>query len=154
MIAFAVTLMLFAAPATADGAPTSLVVGSPVPRTALLKPGVHRNLRYSLKDGRRSTVDIWTRTVSFEPHDGARRLHITQEWDRDTPPVSTLKQDAWFDAATFRPLTHVRELTREGKTTLGGYSFQAGAIVGMKDLPNNTRADFTQASPEPAFNFE
>ena len=140
--------------ATATPAVTPLPVGTPPARMTLLKPGTHRYLRYSVKDGRRSTTDIWTRTVSFEPQDGVRRLHIVMQWDGVVPPAYTSKQDAWFDAATFRPLTHLRTLEREGKISVGGYRFQDGAIIGMKELPNNGRADFTQVSPEPAFNFE
>ena len=55
---------------------------------------------------------------------------------------------------TFRPLTHVRTVHHDGKTIVGGYRFEPKQIVGMKDLPDNTRADFQIASPEPAFNFE
>lgn len=66
-------------------------VGSPVARMSLLKAGTHRYLRYEIRDGKRTAHDIWSRAVSFEQKDGARRLHITQRWDeinvaRQTPP--------------------------------------------------------------------
>ena len=149
------TAMLFAtAPSSAATVPTVVPVGTPPARMVLLRPAVRRYLRYSIKDGVRSTSDIWTRTISYEPQDGVRRLHITQEWDRVVPPVSVAKQDAWFDPATFAPLTHVRILQRDGNTSIGGYRFAPGAIVGMAELPNNGRKDFRAAAPEPAFNFE
>ena len=121
---------------------------------ALLRPAVHRYLRYSIKDGVRSTSDIWTRTIKYELQDGVRRLHITQQWDRAVPPVSVVKQDGWFDERTFAPLTHVRVLHRDGATSIGGYRFASGAVVGMAELPNNLRKDFRADAPEPAFNFE
>lgn len=148
------TVTLAAATSGAVAAPTAVPVGTPPARMVLLRPAVHRYLRYSIKDGVRSTTDIWTRTISYEPHEGVRRLHITQQWDRAVPPVSVVKQDAWFDAGTFAPLTHVRTLQRDGATSIGGYRFTPGAVVGMAELPNNLRKDFRAASPEPAFNFE
>lgn len=134
--------------------PTPVKVGTPPARMELLKPGVHRYLRYTVQDGRRSAMDIWSRTVALERQDGAMRLHLTQEWDRDLPPESTVKQDAWFDAKTFAPLTHVRRAEKGGTVTISGYRFAPDQIVGLADLPDNTRKDFSLKSPEPAFNFE
>ena len=133
---------------------TPVLVGTKPARMRLLLPGTHRYLRYSVKDGVRSTIDLWTRTISYEAQGGSRRLHITQEWDRVVAPASVVKQDAWFDASTFAPLTHVRSIQRDGDTSIGGYRFAAGAIVGMVELPNNERQNFRAVAPEPTFNFE
>lgn len=138
MLALAAALSIIGGAAAAE-TPSPVRVGQAPARMALLRPGVHRYVRYSIKDGRRSTMDIWTRTVAFEPHAGVRRLHITQEWDRVVPPTSTLVQDSWFDARTFAPLTHVRRADKEGVVTVGGYRFSPGEVVGMTGLPDNTR---------------
>ena len=53
-----------------------------------------------------------------------------------------------------RPLTHVKVLTRDGTTTVGGYRFLPDKIVGMDDLPDNSRKDFLQPSAEPSYNWE
>ena len=145
---------LLASPTTPSQRATPVPVGVAPARMSLLTSGVRRYVRYTIKNGRRSPTDLWTRTVSYEPHEGARRLHIVQEWASDGTPSYTIDQDAWFDATNFRPLTHVRTIHRDGKTLIGGYPFEPSEIVGMKDLPGNTRADFRVASPEPAFNFE
>lgn len=123
-------------------------------RMALLTPGVHRYARYFVKDGRRVTMDIWTRRIAYEPREGQRRLHISMRWEKEVAPAYQVDQDAWLDAATFRPLTHTRTLIRDGKTTVGGYRFGSGAVVGMAELADNSREDFRLETPEPAFNFE
>ena len=133
---------------------TRVTIDAARPRMRLLLPGVHRYLRYSIKDGVRATTDLWTRTISYEMHEGRRRLHVTQEWDRVVPPASVLKQDAWFDADTFAPITHVRRVERDGSTSIGGYRFGVGQVVGMEELPDNSRKDFRAAAAEPPFNFE
>lgn len=153
-LVMSLAILLGCATATEAAPPSPVRVGTAPARMSLLVPGVRRYLRYSIKDGVRSTTDIWTRTVSYEPHDGIRRLHITQQWDRVVPPASVAKQDGWFDAATFAPLTHVRRVQRDGATTIGGYRFVPGAIIGMSELPDNARKDFRALAPEPAYNFE
>lgn len=152
--ALGIALLLGGSAATGAVTVAPVPVGTKPARMRLLLPSTHRYLRYSVKDGVRSTIDIWTRTISCEPQGGSRRLHVTQEWDRVVAPASVVKQDAWFDAATFAPLTHVRSIQRDGDTSIGGYRFAAGAIVGMAKLRNNGRKNFRAVVPEPTFNFE
>ncbi|CAM3251283.1 hypothetical protein SPAN111604_13320 [Sphingomonas antarctica] len=150
------SLMLVAAAALSS--PAEPVIHTPVgvrpARMGLLTSGVRRYVRYTLKAGRRSPTDLWTRTVSFENHDGTRQLHIVQRWASDGTPSYTIDQDSWFDAATFRPLIHVRTQQHDGKTLVGGYRFAPDRITGMAELPDNTRKNFRLDTPEPPFNFE
>ena len=48
----------------------------------------------------------------------------------------------------------MRRVQRDGATTVGGYRFVAGKVVGMTDLADNGRADFSEAMPEAHYNFE
>jgi hypothetical protein len=131
-----------------------LEVGKPLARFDFLRPGTHRYLRYTVApDERRSVIDIWTRALSFENHEGHRRLHIVQRWD-EVADKAVLIQDSWFDPKTFKPQTHIRHLERDGKTTLGGYRFTDARVVGMTDLVDNGRKDFVMPLSEPSFNFE
>jgi hypothetical protein len=133
---------------------TRVNVGEPLKRFHLIESGAHRYLRYKVKDGKRSAVDIWSRVIRFEQQDGQHRLHILQRWDEVSSEPLSVVQDSWFELGTFRPLTHVRTVDRAGKLQIGGYRFAADKIVGLDDLPDNQRKDFSVASPEPAFNFE
>ncbi len=142
-------------PSGEEHQPDVIRVGAPMKRFHLLTPGTRLYLRYKIgKDGSRSTMDIWRRTVSFENRDGRRLVHISQRWDGVVPPAYTLRQDSWFEPETFRPLTHERELTRDGKTIKRAYQYFEDHIVLGPD-PNVEGAKETiVASPEPAFNFE
>ena len=140
-----------------EKSPTVIHVGDGTVDTKRLNPGSHRYLRYTVKDGRRIAQDIWNRTVSFEMKDGRRLLHITQRWDEANAPPGTgsaLEQDSWFEPSTFRPITHVRTVTKADGKTVAGYEFKADGAVGMKDLAGNTRRDFAIAYAEWPFNFE
>ena len=153
-LGFAIALAL-AAPAAAETA--TIRVGPPPARMDLLKPGSHRYLRYEVKDGKRIARDIWDRTISFETHDGRRLLHIVQRWDEvNVPPggATSLEQDSWFEPDTFRPLTHVRRRTADGQVGVLGYRFLDDRAVGLADLPDNQRKDFSLSYPETPFNFE
>jgi hypothetical protein len=155
----ALPVSLAAMALTAQAGATELVkqtVGAPLARFKLLEPGVHRYLRYTIAGSQRTAVDIWTRTITFEPRDGKRSMHIVMRWDEVTGPVAYLEQDSWFDVGSFRPQTHVRRLKRNGSDApeTGGYRFLPDKIVGMSELPENLRKDFTIDSPEPAYNFE
>ena len=145
--------LLCSAAASESSGVTLLKTGAPLPRFDLLRPGVHRYVRYTVKGTTRTAIDIWTRRIAFERRDGRRRVHIIQHWDEVGRPV-TLDQDSWFAAGTFVPITHVRTVHRDGKVAIGGYRFLADRIVGMDDLAGNARKDFHMASPEPAYNFE
>src|SRR4051812_33737641 len=85
---------------------TQVKVGEALPRVNLLIPGVHRYLRYKVKDGERHPIDIWSRVISFETRDGRRLLHVSQRWDEVGPPAFFLEQDSWFEPDTFRPISH------------------------------------------------
>ena len=150
----ALLLASVAGPRAEVSQPMPLKVGDEPAGLALLKPGVHRYLRYTIKDGRRSAIDIWTRTVAVEQQDGVTRLHLTQRWDRDTAPASIVTQDSWFDRTNFTPITHVRTVVKDGSTTISGYRFLRDRVEGMSELLNNSKIAFSVAAPEGAFNFE
>jgi hypothetical protein len=133
---------------------TVLHVGDSLARAYLLKPGVHRYTRYKkTPDGHRDAIDVWSREVSYEIKDGRRLLHIHQQWD-EASPSATLVQDSWFEPDTLRPLTHVKSLFRDGKLTTSGYRFTPDKIVGMDELPDNSKKGFLQISAEPTYNWE
>ncbi len=130
-----------------------LTVGRVLPRFDRLTPGVKLYLRYTVdKDGKRSTLDIWRREVRFETRDGRRQFEIAQRWDSVGTPAYTSLQDSWFDAGDFRPLTHTREVTRDGKTVRRSYRYLPDYIVTDPVPGGETPADVP--SPEPAYNFE
>jgi hypothetical protein len=131
-------------------------MGTPLARFTLIESGVHRYLRYRVSGFQRAPVDIWTRAVAFEVHDGKRLMHIVMRWDKVAGPSEFIEQDSWFEPATFRPLTHVmtRKLRDAAKPEIGGYRFLPDKIVGMSELPENLRKDFVIASSEAAYNFE
>jgi hypothetical protein len=133
-----------------------LSVGDRLERFDLLKPAVHRYVRYSVGvDGSRKVIDIWQRTMTIEkPADGgAPALHIAQRWDEADGKV-VLIQDSWFERDTFRASTHVRHVERDGKTQIGGYRFGDREVVGMQELADNARKDFVKPLPQPSYNFE
>lgn len=128
-------------------AATTLVrVGDAIVRPDRLVAGAHRYLRYQVKDGYRTAIDIWNRTVTFETIDGKRLLHITQRWDEANPTKAgaiALDQDSWFDSTTFRPITHVRRATKlDGTITVAGYRFFPERVIGMQRLPGNSKQAF------------
>jgi hypothetical protein len=98
-------------------------------------------------------IDVWTRTLSVETVAGEKRIHFVQRWD-EAADKAVLIQDSWVKAASLEPITHIRHLERGGVTSIGGYEFTPGRVVGMASLPDNGRKDFVQDLPEPSFNFE
>ena len=149
-------LLALASPATpvAAGEQTMVKVGVPLQRMDLLRPGVHRYLRYKVEGDRRELIDIWTRRISFETFEGKKALHISQRWDEVGEPLTVLEQDSWFEAGTFRPLTHKRRLTKGEEITMKFYRFLPDAIVGVPEMEGNLAKDYKVASNEPMFNFE
>ncbi|MEH3123016.1 MAG: hypothetical protein PGN16_13745 [Sphingomonas phyllosphaerae] len=138
-------------------AQTAVRVGQPLARFDLLKPGVHRYARYRIEAGKRTLVDLWTRTLSFEALDGKASMRVHQRWDVAAPKpggVRTLEQDSWFEPHTFRPLTHVRRETRDGSAVVKDYRFLPGRTIGLEDLAGNAASDFVLETAEPPFNFE
>ncbi|MGZ9100479.1 MAG: DUF3108 domain-containing protein [Brevundimonas sp.] len=153
LIAGLACLCLMAGNSQADAEPVRLSVGTILPRADLIQPGVRHYLRYSVRDGKRETIDIWVRELTFEQVDGRDVMRITQRWDRVVPPASVRLVDSVFEPLTFRPLTHVSRAEIDGQVRLSGYQFEPDRVTGLSGLEGNSKADFEQASPEPAFNF-
>src|SRR5262249_3457369 len=130
-----------------------LHVGDRLERFALLQPGVHRYLRYKIDGSRRTVLDLWTREIRYETKDGQPRFHIVEEWDGAGADPYVVELDSSFEPETFRPLTHEKRATRGGTTKIAGYRFFPDKIVGMAELPDNTKKDFSESSTEPAYNF-
>ncbi|GAB3412763.1 DUF3108 domain-containing protein [Massilia agilis] len=145
---------LAAAALNAGAAVHSIDVGTPLPRFALVKPGVHRYLRY-VRDGESNKpIDIWMREVRFEQRDGKQLLRVRQRWDGVAPGPYTLWLDSWFEPGTFRPISHERTSERDGKRKVEGFVFAPDRVTGMKDLADNVQKDLVVESGEPTFNFE
>lgn len=140
--------------ATPSAPPVILHVGDRLSRFDLLKPATRRYLRYDVRDGRRSAIDIWTREVSFPARGREHDMRIRMRWDEVGAPPLTIEQDAMFELGTFRPSTHIRRRQHGDTVTIGGYRFLPDRIVGMDELPDNTRKGFLVESNEPAFDFE
>jgi len=93
-----------------------------------------------VKQGESSTpVDIWTREVRFEQHDGKPQLHIVQRWN-GAAPAYTRTMDSWFDVGTFRPHTHERITEKEGKRVVEGFLFAPDRITGLPALAEGYEA--------------
>ncbi|QOY96598.1 hypothetical protein IM543_09440 [Massilia sp. UMI-21] len=139
-------------------------VGTPLARFALLKPGTHHYLRFMRTpasgadqpagQAKNQPIDIWTREIRFEERDGKRLMRVVQRWDGVLPTPSTRTLDSWFEAGTFRPLSHERISERDGKRVVEGFVFAPDRITGMRELAENTRKDLVVASGEPTYNFE
>ena len=129
-------------------------VGQPLARFSLLKPVTQIYLRYKIVEGRRESIDIWRRQISFEEHDGRRRLHIYWRWDSVGEQKFNRTEDFWFETETFRPLTVERRLDKDGKTTVQGYRYLGDRIEGLAQLPNNEQKDFVRQAKMPAYNWE
>lgn len=135
-------------------------VGTPLARFALLKPGTHHYLRFmrtpasGADQAKNQPIDIWTREIRFEERDGKRLMRVVQRWDGVLPTPSTRTLDSWFEAGTFRPLSHERISERDGKRVVEGFVFAPDRITGMRELADNTQKDLAMASSEPTYNFE
>ena len=143
--------MICAAPAMAKD--VVVPVGAPLARAALLKPGTQRYLRYIVKDGHRTAIDIWSRTTSFEMRDGRRLVRVVQIWDGAGPGGSVRREDSLMEAGTMRPLEQVRTTTRDGKTVTAAYRFDGARVTGIADRADNAAKDFAVAGSELLFNF-
>lgn len=132
--------------------PPTQEVGGPLARFSLLKPATRIYLRYKIKDGQRQTVDLWRRQVSFDEHDGQRRLHIFWRWDSVGDRKFNRTEDFWFEMGTFRPLTVERRLEMDGKVTVRGYRYLPDKIESMAELSGE--ATFLQLAKMPAYNWE
>lgn len=152
----AAAALLVLAPRPAPAAVHGVDVGTPLARFDLLKPGTHHYLRFLRvpASGASQPVDIWTREIRFEEREGKRLMRIVQRWDGVLPAPSTRTFDSWFEAGTFRPLTHERVTEKDGKRTVEGFVFAPDRIGGMPELAENTQKDLSVPSPEPTYNFE
>lgn len=156
------TLALFAATVnlSAHAAAVKVDVGTPLARFALLKPGTHHYLRYmrtpatGADQPKNQPIDIWTREIRFEEREGKRLMRIVQRWDGVLPTPSTRTLDSWFEAGSFRPLSHERISERDGKRVVEGFVFAPDRVSGMRDLADNTQKDLSVATSEPTYNFE
>ncbi|WP_156143812.1 hypothetical protein [Sphingomonas taxi] len=146
---------ILAAPAIAKetGRDVEVRVGAPLARAALLKPGTQRYLRYLVKDGHRTAIDIWSRTVSFETRDGRRLVRVAQLWDGAGPNGSVRREDSLMEAGTMRPIEQVRTIVRDGVTKTAAYRFDGARVTGIADRAGNDARDFAIAGSEPLFNF-
>jgi hypothetical protein len=149
LLALAVAASMQAAAAVQE-----INVGMQLPRFDLLKEGTHHYLRYWKAGDVNGAVDIWTREVRFEQRAGQRQLHIKQRWDAVGATPSTRLLDSWFEAGTFRPLTHETVAEKDGKRRVEGFVFAPDRVTGMQDLAENAQKDLSVASLEPTYNFE
>ena len=157
------TILLFAAlmapaaptPAAAQAGPVDTIsVGDALPRWDRLKPGTKRYLRYREENGRRIAMDIWSRTIAFEPDSsGVQRLHISQQWNGATLPFDR-ELDSWFELRTFRPLTHRTKRIAKDATTVAAFLFDDREVRGDPAVAGNSQAALRVAAPERTFNFE
>jgi hypothetical protein len=138
----------------ANAAVHDVNVGTPLARFALLKAGTHHYLRFMRSGEVNMAADIWTREVSFETRGGEQLMRIRQRWDGVGPAPSMRLIDSWFDAGSFRPRTHERVSTRDGKKVVEGFAFAADHVTGLKELAENTQKDLSVESPEATYNFE
>jgi len=143
-----------------QAAVVNVEVGTPLPRFSLLKPGTHHYLRFmrtpssGADQPKNQPIDIWTREIRFEEREGKKLMRIVQRWDAVWPAPSTRTLDSWFEAGSFRPLSHERISEKDGKRVVEGFTFAPDAITGMRDLADNTQKDLRVASSEPTYNFE
>jgi hypothetical protein len=131
----------------------TLRVGQPLPRFDRLRPGTSRYLRYAVRNDRRTIIDMWSRTIAFEPDPatGERRLHITQLWEGSQ---SERRLDSWFEMGTFRPLSHRTSLNNATTTNVAAVLFSPDRVRGDGRVTDNSLATLDVATPMGTFNFE
>lgn len=131
-----------------------LRVGEPLPRFDRLHPGTSRYLRYAVRDDRRTMIDIWSRTIAFEPDPatGERRLHITQIWEG--VGQSERRLDSWFEDGSFRPLSHRTSLDNATTTNVAAVRFTPERVTGDAGVADNSLAALDVATPQGTYNFE
>jgi hypothetical protein len=138
--------------AMASPAVDRLEVGRVLPRADLVRAGVHRYARYTIKGDARTLIDIWTRTVSFTDEPGRREMHVHQRWDAaDKSYVATFDQT--FEAGTFRPLTQSQSVVRDGKTRMLSVAFDGARVDSTSDGQPDARAPLHQTFAMPFFNW-
>lgn len=152
-VALAPASAVYANDPPATAAPRPIAVGEPLPRFDRLVPGTSRYLRYTVRGEKRSVIDIWSRTISFEPDaTGRPRLHITQIWEG--LGQSERKLDSWFEMDSFRPISHRTSFVDAATTAIAGVQFTAGHVRGDPAVADNRLASIDIATPNGTFNFE
>ena len=149
----AAAILGMAAPVSVAAKEVVVPVGAPLARAALLKPGTQRYLRYVVKDGHRTAIDIWSRITSFEERDGRRLVRVSQVWDGAGPSGSVRREDSVMEAGTMRPVEQVRTTIRDGVTKTAAYRFDGARVAGIADRAGNDAKDFAVEGTEPLFNF-
>lgn len=131
--------------------PYRLEVGAPLERFDRLQPGVRSYLlSRDQPDGRHFPTFIAKRETRFETIDGQRRMRVNVQLDGAT---LIWESESVFEDQVFRPITHVRTITRDGTRTVEGYRFGPDGLTGL-DIPDNIRSDLNIPFTEPMFNFE
>jgi hypothetical protein len=149
----AAAILGMAAPVSVAAKDVVVPVGAPLARAALLKAGTQRYLRYIVKDGHRTAIDIWSRTTSFEERDGRRLVRVSQVWDGAGPNGGVRREDSVLEAGTMRPVEQVRTTIRDGVTKTAAYRFDGTRVTGIADRAGNDARDFAVEGAEPLFNF-
>lgn len=127
-------------------------MGEPLARFDKLQAGTHIYLRYRVKkDGSLEPIDVQTKEIRFEQQDGIRRVRVVQHWNSST---RSLRLDSLFENKTLQPITHQRDLHKDGTVKREGFRFLKDKVVGIAEQPENVRKDFVIAAPLPTFNFE
>ena len=133
------------------GSVAEIRVGQAFERFGMLKPGTRLYIRFRLKDGVATPIDLQTKELRFPLVEGHRRLRITQRWQGEG---GHLELDSWFEAGTFRPLTHSRTTTRDGAAKTEAFEFLGNEVRGTRREAGKAAAEFSVASPVAPFNFE
>ena len=132
----------------------TLSVGARLGRFSWLRTGIHTYLRSVRRGDQHLALDIYRREIRAETLNGVERLRILQRSDGADQPSVLAQHDSVFEMETFRPFTHRRVTARGGVTRVEAFRFSDRRIVGIEGGAHNGRADFSQPSDEPMFNFE
>lgn len=152
LTALTLLLCLNLAAASPGTAAIDVRVGNALPRFDKLKDGSRTYIRYRIrKDGVSKSVDLQVKTIKREEQVGSKQLRISQHWQTAT---ASLRLESLFEIGTLKPLTHERIRERVGKITKEGFRFLDEKVVGLEDMPDNSRSGFEIAAPQRPFNFE
>jgi hypothetical protein len=133
-------------------APETLQVGRPLPRAALLTPGVHRYARYMISDDSRKLLDLWSRRVTYEDVDGRRLLRVHQRWDAaDKSYVAIFDQT--FEANTLRPLSQTQSVTRKDSSRTLSVRIDGSGVDSMSDGAPGSAKPLHKKFKLPFYNF-